>query len=275
MAGRPQARSWLRMLLGKVYFSWRRRLSDLLGRTRFTDSPRPGDALAFSIFSHSTPLFRKLHHADMWMQRNKVINLRIAADCINGITLCPGETFSFWRAVGRPSGRKGYQRAMVLHNGIIHVETGGGLCQLSNLIYWMTLHTPLTVTERWRHTHDVFPDSERTQPFGSGATVAYNYIDLRVRNDTGQSYQLAVRVGDTHLHGEWRAGRPCPLRYRIYESEHRITHQLWGGYLRHNVLRRCVYGEGGPISDEFVAENNAVMMYQPLLEGAGPCYNKA
>jgi hypothetical protein len=30
---------------------------------------------------------------------------------------------------------------------------------------------PLKVTERWRHTHDVFPDANRTQPFGSGATL--------------------------------------------------------------------------------------------------------
>ena len=28
----------------------------------------------------------------------------------------------------------------------------------------MTLHTPLTVTERHRHGYDVFPDSDRTQP---------------------------------------------------------------------------------------------------------------
>ena len=71
---------------------------------------------------------------------------------------------------------------MVLHNGGFKPGVGGGLCQLSNLIYWMTLHTPLTVVERWRHSYDVFPDAERTQPFGSGATVAYNHIDLQIRN---------------------------------------------------------------------------------------------
>ena len=57
---------------------------------------------------------------------------------------------------------------MVLFLGQIGGDIGGGLCQLSNLIFWMTLHTPLTVTERYRHSHDVFPDANRTQPFGSG-----------------------------------------------------------------------------------------------------------
>ena len=59
---------------------------------------------------------------------------------------------------------------MILRNGRVASGVGGGLCQMTNLLYWMTLHTPLTVTERWRHGYDVFPDSNRTQPFGSGAT---------------------------------------------------------------------------------------------------------
>lgn len=32
---------------------------------------------------------------------------------------------------------------------------GGELCQLSNLIFWMTLHTPLTVNELVRLTYDL------------------------------------------------------------------------------------------------------------------------
>ena len=62
------------------------------------------------------------------------------------------------------------------------LRRGGRPVQMTNLLYWMTLHTPLTVTERWRHGYDVFPDSNRTQPFGSGATCFYNYMDLMVRN---------------------------------------------------------------------------------------------
>lgn len=50
----------------------------------------------------------------------------------------------------------------MLFLGRIGSDVGGGLCQLSNLIFWMTFHTPLTVTERYRHSHDVFPDANRT-----------------------------------------------------------------------------------------------------------------
>jgi vancomycin resistance protein VanW len=137
-----------------------------------------------------------------------VVNLRLAVARMDGLVLAPGETFSYWRLIGKPSRRKGYREGMVLYLGRIGSDIGGGLCQLSNLIFWMTLHTPLTVVERYRHSHDVFPDADRTQPFGSGATCAYPHRDLMIRNDTDQPFQLCLQVGETCLEGQWRAARP-------------------------------------------------------------------
>ena len=94
----------------------------------------------------------------------------------------------------------------------------------------MTLHTPLTVTERYRHGYDVFPDSGRTQPFGSGATCCYNYVDLMVRNDTDRPYRLALQVGKRDLEGAWYSDRPQPCTYQIYQAEHRMQGEYWGGY---------------------------------------------
>jgi vancomycin resistance protein VanW len=111
---------------------------------------------------------------------------------------------------------------MVLHNGKCYAGLGGGLCQLSNLIYWLTLHTPLTVVERWRHNYDVFPDAERTQPFGSGATVVYNYVDLQIRNETEDVYRLSLKLDDEYLYGSWQSMHAPVYRYEVYESEHRI-----------------------------------------------------
>src|SRR5690606_11218439 len=107
---------------------------------------------------------------DPHLQRNKVVNLRLAAASLDGVLLRPGERLSFWRLVGPPTRRRGFVEGLVLNQGALSVGVGGGLCQMTNLLYWMTLHTPLTVVERWRHSYDVFPDEGRTQPFGSGAT---------------------------------------------------------------------------------------------------------
>ncbi len=106
---------------------------------------------------------------------------------------------------------------MTLFYGGFKPGIGGGLCQLSNLIYWMALHTPLVVTERHRHSYDVFPDSNRTQPFGSGATCVYNYRDLQIFNGTDQTYQLKVYLTDNYLVGEWRTIKEPTCTYRVYE----------------------------------------------------------
>lgn len=157
----------------------------------------------------------------------------------------------------------------MLFLGRIGSDVGGGLCQLSNLIFWMTLHTPLTVVERYRHSHDVFPDAGRTQPFGSGATCAYPHRDLMIRNDTDQPFQLCLRVGETHLEGQWRALRPPACRYEIVERDHRMDQASWGGYIRHNALYRRAWDLSGRLLEErFLFSNDAIMMYSPLLAEA-------
>ena len=202
----------------------------------------------------------------MDLQRNKIVNLRLAAARLDGILLRPGETFSYWKLIGKPTRRKGYLDGMVLFLGQIGSDVGGGLCQLSNLISWMTLHTPLTVVERYRHSHDVFPDAGRTQPFGSGATCAYSHRDLMIRNDTDQTFQLHVWVGEDMLEGMWLAERPAQFRYEIQERNPRIDQAAWGGYIRHNELVRLTYDlTGACLGEEFLFTNDAIMMYSPLL----------
>ena len=58
-------------------------------------------------FRHRAPLLRKLKDVDMQYQYNKIVNLRLAAACLDGVVLRPGETFSYWRLIGRPTRRKG------------------------------------------------------------------------------------------------------------------------------------------------------------------------
>lgn len=261
----PIRRSWLRLRLGKAYYAGKRYLLWASPEFRWAGERRE-DLLPCVQFVHATPLLRNLRGEDMDLQRNKVVNLKLAVARLDGLILHPGETFSYWKLIGKPTRRKGYREGMVLFLGRIGSDVGGGLCQLSNLIFWMTLHTPLTVVERYRHSHDVFPDSNRTQPFGSGATCAYPHRDLMIRNDTDQDFQLCLRVGETHLEGEWRAVRPPECLYEIVERDARIDQASWGGYVRHNALYRRVYDLAGQLLEEqFFFTNDAIMMYSPLL----------
>lgn len=196
----------------------------------------------------------------------KIIILKIAVKQLDGIVRHPGEVFSYWQLIGKPTRRKGYVKGMVLHSGTFCYRVGGGLCQLSNLIFWMTLHPPLAVIERHRHGYDVFPDFNRTQPFGSGATCFYPHGDLMIRNDTDRDFQLTVRVGETHLEGEWRSVFPAEFRYEILEKNHEMRCEYWGGYSRHNELHRKTFDpEGDFLGEEFLLENHALMMYSPFF----------
>lgn len=262
---RPIERSKYRLLAGKAYYTLSRYRLWYSGRIKFAGK-RSDDRLPYECFSHGTPLFRELKDVDDQYQINKVINLGLAVSRMNGLILKPGETFSYWKLIGKPSGRKGYVPGMVLYCGTYHMGVGGGLCQLSNLLYWITLHTPLTVIERYRHSYDVFPDSNRTQPFGSGATCYYPYRDLMIKNDTDQQFQLQVHVGETQLKGCWRTQEPIPYRYEIVEKNHIMKAEYWGGFSRHNELyRKRFLKDGVFIDEEYITENHALMMYSPFL----------
>jgi vancomycin resistance protein VanW len=261
----PKQRSKLRSTLGKNYFIACRRLLWLY-RYRCWATNRKAEKLPYCLFSHQSVLLRKLKNADMQLQHNKIINLRLAANSINGIIIQPGETFSFWKLVGRPTAGKGYKEGLVLQSGKIAKGIGGGLCQMGNLLYWMVLHSSLTITERWRHGYDVFPDVNRTLPFGSGATLSYNYIDLQVINNTTSIYQLLLWLDDDFLQGALHCSQPEENTFHVTETDHCIKHQWWGGYTRHNkIWKNKTCKKTGEQASELVTQNHAVMMYEPLI----------
>lgn len=262
---KPITRSRLRRWLGREFYIAKRYINWHLSGVRFS---KVNKKLAINKvwMNHRSLLLRKLKDVDMHLQYNKIDNLRIAISKIDGVVIKPGETFSIWRMVGRPTKRKGYKTGMMIHNGKVATGTGGGLCQLGNLIYWMALHTPLTVKERWRHSFDVFPDVNRKVPFACGATLAYNYIDLQLQNNTDTTFKINLWLDDEYLNGSICADKDPECKYDIIEADHRFELQWWGGYTRHNrIIKKITNLKTGVVTEELVAENNAIMMYTPLL----------
>lgn len=263
---KPKQRSKLRIFFGKIFYAIKKYLYWNFSRVNFAHTF--ANHLPIEIFTHQTLLRRPLKDIDMWMQENKIKNLQIAIKKLNGLVLEPGQIFSYWRHIGKPTQKKGYLRGMILRNGEVLSGIGGGLCQLSNLLYWMTLHTPLTVIERWRHGYDVFPDVRRDQPFGTGATCSYPNIDFQVKNTTAQRFQLSLQLTDEYLVAAWLSDKDIDFSYKIFEKDHEIKGEWWGGYSRNNKIFRKVFDRntGREIDEEFITENHALMMYNPLLE---------
>lgn len=223
---------------------------------------RSEDTLPETVVSHSSILMRKLAGTDRALQVNKITNLKIAASLIDTVVINPGEVFSFWRLVGKPVDRRGFLPGLQLSFGDLVSMVGGGLCQFSNLLHWMVLQTPMEVTERHRHAFDPFPDYRRTVPFGTGATVFYNYLDFMFKNSTPWRFQLRTWVDESSLQGEIRCEKALPGRFSVQERIHRFV-RIDGTVFRENELWRI---ETDPatskiVSEELLMKNHAEVRY--------------
>ena len=229
-----------------------------LARTRSADNAR----FAFPVARHRSILLRQLGDVDMTLQHNKVTNLRLAVARLDKIVIAPGQTFSFWYLIGEPTAARGFVEGLLIHSGRMARGVGGGLCQLSNLIYWLALHTPLTIIERHHHQFDAFPDSGRVLPFGSGATVFYNYVDLQIANHTDQAFRLSLWLTTTDLCGSIESDAPVAEKYHVRERDHRFVRRD-GRLYRENRLYREVRDRatGNRLREEFITHNWAPVMY--------------
>ena len=240
-----------------------RDIKDMLGHEKFAFSK--AEPLPFLIKAHSSEIMRRLAGVDMELQCNKAVNLRLAGEKINGIVINPGETFSFWKLVGEPVAEKGYLDGLIIHKGRIDKGIGGGLCQLANLIHWLVLNSPLTVTELFHHSDALFPDSGRRVPFGTGTSVFYKNIDYRFKNTTDVPVQLLIWQRDGKLMGELRSEKPFPYVYRITEENHGFTEEDGVFYRVSRVYRLTLDRARSIISRELILDNHSRVMYDYSL----------
>jgi vancomycin resistance protein VanW len=243
---------------GRRYLDWH------FDGKRYT-SLHTTEKLPYRIKKHQSVLLKKLGESDMQLQINKVTNLKIAVKEIDGIVIKPGETFSFCKLVGFPSARKGYLQGMELSFGEARPGIGGGICQISNLIHWLVMHSPLTVTERYHHSFDPFPDDGRVLPFGSGATVFYNYRDYQFTNNTKYTFQVNLWLTDKCLEGELRIDTELNYAYHVFEKDHQFL-KIDGQFFRKNEIWRekiLKFESGKVIDTELVTKNFARVTYTP------------
>lgn len=248
-------RVWQRQLCRSI--AWR------LTTRRYALKRCPETRLPFRCIKHTSKLIRRLGESDIALQHNKVINLRLAVAGIDGVVIGPGEYFSFCRLVGRPSRQRGFVDGMELAQGEARAGIGGGICQLSNLIHWMALHSPLRIVERANHSFDPFPDDGRVLPFGSGAAIFYNFVDLVLHNPTEQSFQLVLRVGEKQLEGELLSDRDASVKYHVYEREHRFYRQARQVFRENEIWRDTLTKGHDPRTLESVClyRNRVVVKY--------------
>lgn len=135
--------------------------------------------------------------------QNKLDNIRLACERIGPVVVLPGQIFSFWHIVGPPVRGRGFKVSRNIVGGRLSEAVGGGLCQVSGILYHMALLAGLEIGERHPHSVDIYREEERHTPLGADATVVYGYKDLRFSNN-----------------------RPHPLRFRFEINENRLVCHL-------------------------------------------------
>ena len=219
--------------------------------------------LPILAYKHSSLIRRKLGDVDMRLQDNKAVNLSIAAPKINGVVIKPGEVFSFWQLVGPCTKRKGYKEGLVISSGKPAQDIGGGMCQFTNLIHWLVLHSPLDIIEHHHHDGvDLFPDFGRKVPFGCGTSVMYNYLDYRFKNNTNYDFQIVTYLTETHLCGELRVSDTQENSYHILEEDAEFV-KIDEHYYRKNTIVKQIIDKrtGNEISREIIKKSHAKVMY--------------
>lgn len=243
-----------------------RHASNLFGLKRFAVR-KSGTRLPVLLYSHKSLIRRKLGEVDPILQENKSVNLSIAAPKVSHVLIRPGESFSFWKLVGSCTAKKGYKEGLTIRRGQVGRSVGGGMCQFTNLIHWMVLHTPMQITEHHHHDGvDLFPDHGRQIPFGVGTSILYNYLDYRFYNSTENIFQLVVYTTGQYLCGELRAMEPLTCRYHITAENEFFSLEPEGVFRNNSIYRECIDARTGKImKKERIKTNHAKVMYDTSL----------
>lgn len=237
---------------------------DLIRNIKFAKS-KVTEPFPIIVKSHRSKILRELNGVDLGLQVNKQNNLLIAGKKINHIVVMPGETFSFWKLIGRPTQKSGYLNGLAISSGNLSTSIGGGLCQLANLIHWLVLHSPLEVTMLFHHSDAIFPDSQRRVPFGTGTSVFYKHIDYRFKNTTNQPIQLLIWQSEGDLCGELRTTDKFPHRYKIEERDSGFIKENEEYYRVSKVYKLTIDNNNKTISENLILDNHSKVLYDYSL----------
>jgi vancomycin resistance protein VanW len=148
-----------------------------------------------SNFPHFISIEQKIKPSATF--ENKIFNLKYAAKKINQHILKPNQIFSFWQIVGNPN--RNLKKSRSIRNGKIADEVGGGLCQISGIVYYISILTGLEIVERHNHSIDIYQEHERFTPLGTDATVVYGNRDLRIKNNFDFSIKFEIEIKENQL----------------------------------------------------------------------------
>ena len=124
----------------------------------------------------------------------RVKNLKLASNAVNGTFVAPGETFSMVEKVQDLN----YEEAHVIVENREEMAEGGGLCQVTSTLYNAILYSGIPVTERQPHNSVlpyIRPGMDATVWYGDKTTTADD-VDMQFENTTEGYVLIQEYVSD-------------------------------------------------------------------------------
>ena len=109
---------------------------------------------------------------------NRIHNVHLMADFIDGTVIQPGETFSFNDVVGPRTAERGFLEGQEIIGSLVLPSIGGGVCQTATTLFNDAFELGLPILARTNHNLYL-----SHYPLGRDATVSWGGPDLVFRND--------------------------------------------------------------------------------------------
>jgi len=108
---------------------------------------------------------------------NRIHNVHLLADMLDGRIIKPGQAFDFNKAIGQRTTARGFLVGQQIENGQLVPAVGGGVCQVVTTLFDAAFYAGLKITDR--RNHDFYISH---YPLGMDATVSWGGPEFRFVN---------------------------------------------------------------------------------------------
>jgi vancomycin resistance protein YoaR len=125
---------------------------------------------------------------------NRIHNVHLMADFIDGTIIRSGQVFSFNDVVGPRTAERGFLEGQMIVGGLVLPAIGGGVCQTATTLFNNAFEAGLPILER--HNHNLYLSH---YPLGRDATVSWGGPDLKFGNDLKHAILIKTSYTDSTL----------------------------------------------------------------------------
>lgn len=122
---------------------------------------------------------------------HRIHNMKLCCDMIDGTIVRPGTVFSLEHLIGEPTDKRGFKTGPVIIRGELGVGFGGGICQVSTVLFNTALIGNLKIVEKHCHSRDIWGEA-RMIALGRDAVYVFLRKNLMFKNCN--NYNVVVKI---------------------------------------------------------------------------------